>query len=486
MKYIVYFISVICASLLIVSCDKEDRVSLQKISIDPTSLNIQVGASQKLKLTAEPSDYVLDKVAWSVKDKKIASVDNNGLVKALSVGETEVYADAEGKRAICKVVVKPQPVTSMRIVPSEANLQVGQSLALSVKVVPDDPSSKKNLIWSSSDKAVATVEKNGIVSALSPGRVIIYASIGDVKAECHLVVGNNKNPLFYVAEFNLEAVNKFASGDPQITMGGIFQWGRNVFFDNKTETIDTYDNQVAPDDARVWGNLYFTNKHDKSWMTGSTKTDTWSSVVMKAHGAPKSYIGDNGGDPCPKGYHIPTSSQGRIFTGMYKVGPNFKLNSDYSGTETVNFQGHNMTYTAQYRATPNNIVYGIKMKGVSNDEYACVFKWEKMSKNNVIYLKITARHVGVEVRKLSLDNISNPQYWEKDNKNDISRYFPSAGFRYNDDGSLDGVGENGEFWCADTGFENHAWHIITAPDLVSTFYRARTWGQSIRCVSDAY
>ena len=62
-------------------------------------------------------------------------------------------------------------------------LKVGESETLAATVQPD-----KTVTWASSDETVATVI-GGKVEAIKAGTVEIYATVGDSKAVCMVVVG---------------------------------------------------------------------------------------------------------------------------------------------------------------------------------------------------------------------------------------------------------------------------------------------------------
>ena len=46
--------------------------------------------------------------------------------------------------------------------------------------------------WATSDKKIATVDENGLVTAVAPGKVIIRAMSGKVKADCRITVTGNE------------------------------------------------------------------------------------------------------------------------------------------------------------------------------------------------------------------------------------------------------------------------------------------------------
>ena len=82
----------------------------------------------------------------------------------------------------------PQDPANIEITPLEATLHSGESLSMSASVIPayaDDLS----VTWSSSDSAVATVDENGAVTALTPGTcdIICADALGHTDT-CRLTV----------------------------------------------------------------------------------------------------------------------------------------------------------------------------------------------------------------------------------------------------------------------------------------------------------
>ena len=65
--------------------------------------------------------------------------------------------------------------TAITIVSSDTNLQVGQTIKLSINTTPTNANAPI-VIWESSDPSIATVDSNGIVLARSEGEVIITAT----------------------------------------------------------------------------------------------------------------------------------------------------------------------------------------------------------------------------------------------------------------------------------------------------------------------
>ena len=70
--------------------------------------------------------------------------------------------------------------------------------------------------WTTSNPAVATVDENGLVSALTLGETVITAKIGDVKAECTVTVVETDIP--HEIEVSLEEVVLFEEESQEVSV----------------------------------------------------------------------------------------------------------------------------------------------------------------------------------------------------------------------------------------------------------------------------
>ena len=169
---------------------KAQVVEVTSITIEPNALELEVNEEKALTCTVLPENATDKKMTWSSSDNAIATVNEEGLVKAIAAGTATITAtSSNGKTATCEVTVKPQVINveSITLTPATAELEVGKEMTLTCKVLPEN-TTDKSVTWSSSDEAVATV-KDGVVKAFSAGTATITAtSSNGKKATCEVTV----------------------------------------------------------------------------------------------------------------------------------------------------------------------------------------------------------------------------------------------------------------------------------------------------------
>ena len=79
------------------------------------------------------------------------------------------------------------PATEFKLNKDSISLSIGEAFALKYTIAPSTAKSNK-VEWSSSDESIATINDNGVVTALSTGDCIIYAYTFDMLAEFNLHV----------------------------------------------------------------------------------------------------------------------------------------------------------------------------------------------------------------------------------------------------------------------------------------------------------
>lgn len=228
-------------------------VKVESITLVPTSLELNVDNTETIVATVLPEN-AHQKVNWSSSDETIATVDGEGKVAAIAEGTAIITCSAtDGSEvfATCEVKVIPNAilVTDITLKPTSLELFIGKMARIEATVLPEDADNTE-VIWSSSDKSVATVEK-GLVKAVATGTAIISCMAKDksgVSATCEVLVDYEYVDLG-LERGTLWATCNVGAEDPA-DVGDYFAWG-----------------EIEPKEAYNWGNYI----HCKGESTMQTK-----------------------------------------------------------------------------------------------------------------------------------------------------------------------------------------------------------------------
>ncbi len=169
------------------------RVAITGISLDMPSKTLKVGERFTLTATLTPSDAT-DAVIWSSGNEDVATVVADasdrlkGVVTAKSVGSAVITVTCGDFSATCTVTVIV-PVECITLGASEATVEVGNTLALTATITPDN-ATDKSVTWTSNDESIATVDENGNVTPHKIGNVTITATSEEnaITASCQIEV----------------------------------------------------------------------------------------------------------------------------------------------------------------------------------------------------------------------------------------------------------------------------------------------------------
>ena len=166
------------------------KVAVTGVSLNHTSLTVAAGGNAKLTATVAPTNATNKSVTWSSSDEAIATVDSEGNVTVKSAGTATITVTTKdgGKTATCTVTVGI-PVTGVSLKWTSLTLTKGKSAKLKAKVAPAN-ATNKNVTWSSSDGAIATVDSEGNVTANAAGTATITVTTadGNKTTECTVTV----------------------------------------------------------------------------------------------------------------------------------------------------------------------------------------------------------------------------------------------------------------------------------------------------------
>lgn len=167
------------------------EVKLNTITITKADATIEKGNTEKLTVTITPEDTTDDTtVTWKSSDESVATVDANGVVTAVAPGTATITASAAGKDSDGCVITVTCKLESIKLDKEKMTLEAGKtSDALAVIKNPNDATvDVDDATWKSLNEEVATVDENGVVKAIAPGKAVIQVNLNGETAECEVTV----------------------------------------------------------------------------------------------------------------------------------------------------------------------------------------------------------------------------------------------------------------------------------------------------------
>ena len=219
-------------------------VAVTSITLDKTSLSMQVGDTETLTATIKPEDATDKTIVWTSSDEAVVSV-SNGKITALKSGKATITAKSGTCSADCVVTISVN-TESITLDKTTLSLAVGESAILTATVRPDD-ATDKTVTWSSSDESIAKVDK-GKVTALKIGSATVTAIAASFSVSCRVTVIHPDNIIYYtstdgniVKPFNGSAFganiisNEYNDGLGKIVFDSpVMRIGNNAFYECKT------------------------------------------------------------------------------------------------------------------------------------------------------------------------------------------------------------------------------------------------------------
>lgn len=165
-----------------VTVGEVSNVPVTGVKVSPPEVTLDVGGSQQLKWTVEPSNATNKKLIFKSSDDSVATVSNTGYITAVKNGNAVITVTSDDNNTIydfCKVKVgKPVLVASVSVTPEETKLKVGATCQLNVSVLPSN-ADKRSVSYESSNPNVAAVSDNGLVTAKASGVATITVTAKD-------------------------------------------------------------------------------------------------------------------------------------------------------------------------------------------------------------------------------------------------------------------------------------------------------------------
>ena len=130
-------------------------------------------------------------LSWVSEDESIATVTQEGVVRGVNVGTTNITAtamDGSGVSATCKVTVNP---VTINLSTNTINLQKGSEYVEQTATILPENYEHKDVVWTTSGNGVTSVDKDGHITANKPGVDTLRCSLSydsHIYSECRVIV----------------------------------------------------------------------------------------------------------------------------------------------------------------------------------------------------------------------------------------------------------------------------------------------------------
>ena len=157
-----------------------------------SDITLLTGQEKVLKVELNSGEAYDGRISWSSDNSGVATVDVNGLVTARMPGEAaiSVVNESGDYYAFAMVYVK-QSASLVKFDKNEIKLGVGEQYTIKHAVLPAGAS--QDVLWTSSDSSIVSVDENGVLRGVSYGNVTVTATASDgsnVYASAQITVGN--------------------------------------------------------------------------------------------------------------------------------------------------------------------------------------------------------------------------------------------------------------------------------------------------------
>ena len=176
------------------------------VTVTPATAGVTVGSTVALTGTAVSGSTELPhrSLTWSTDDAAVATVDDMGVVTGVMGGTatiTATHTSGESTFSATATVTVTVPVTTVTVAPATSDLLVDETVQLTGTTLgPGNEDLGRTIMWSSSGEAVATVDANGLVTAVGIGTATITATSDGVSGTATVNVTDPVTTVTVVAQ----------------------------------------------------------------------------------------------------------------------------------------------------------------------------------------------------------------------------------------------------------------------------------------------
>lgn len=203
--------------------------SIERIDIEPKEVVLNIDEVFNLEVEITPVQYADTPITWSSSKPSVASVVN-GQIRANSVGEATISAKIDHLEQHIQVRVN-EPLIGLTINPSRLTLQQGGRYHLRVLPLPSTSNEPLELVYTTSDANIVSVDPYGNVTAHNQGHAYVFVSHKDFNASVDVnvvfaqdsdgqkrMIGSPNSQQIVTFDLRgLDSVSEFVLEIPQVT-----------------------------------------------------------------------------------------------------------------------------------------------------------------------------------------------------------------------------------------------------------------------------
>ncbi|MCR4911511.1 MAG: Ig-like domain-containing protein [Bacilli bacterium] len=183
--------------------DKTDStVHVESVEFEVSELELMVGETELIGHTVLPNNATDKEVIITSSNTSVATIDNNGIIRALSAGQTTLVVTTKdgNKTSEALLTVVPDPdktpidtpvvnVTGIKFSSSVITLNEGEKRQTSIQIIPSN-ATNQSVKYTTEDKTIATISNTGMVQGVKEGSTIVKATTNDggFVAQCTIKV----------------------------------------------------------------------------------------------------------------------------------------------------------------------------------------------------------------------------------------------------------------------------------------------------------
>ena len=224
------------------------KAQIEKIDLSIDNTTLQKGERKQLQVTISPEEASDHKVIYSSSNANVATIDDKGVIHALTSGTTTITVKAQENSVQASIEINVfSPVTGISIDQTEIYMPVGDNFKINAYIEPED-ANNPNIIYKSDNEDIASINESGIITAVTEGETIISTISEEnksIKSTCKLIVVRKMedSEIHFDSSLNLDSLEVSGIKYDENTVADIKQ---KITTDLELEIVNS-QNQVLSD-----------------------------------------------------------------------------------------------------------------------------------------------------------------------------------------------------------------------------------------------